>query len=1539
MEGFIHKISRYAGKILLAALMITTLSCERDVFLTEGDGKYDPRPVSLTIAYELPEHEQNTVTRSISANDEYKLNNFYLMIFANDEQNSYPCVFKKYFDMTGGEILDPNTFSSEQGDFVSIENKYRNHNDNVNTTSGFVTVDMEIDPTKGCYIYGFANVEPLPGDTQYQTIDAMAVDGNNLITPRAKLDKIYTLDELKEMKVDVSFNSETSIDNETIAPKEVINRENPNLLYSGQWSTWLDKIDGEDGKKHIVFDEEALTGFVGPGVFTASQSGNNYDLRTQGMIYLRTTIAHIRFNITYDPTIFSDFKPESWQVVHAPMRSYYIDNGRGRSLYDEVDFGKVEPNKRMLQDNANFSFDFYMMENIKNARSTSNIDISDDDEHAGEKSRIISYYDGYFGETVNNNTTKPDGIENSDGYLSKQNLIYMSIYRDKNPSGTYTEEYLNRKYYDDEGEIAEAIRYAKREMELKHTSDYMLDPSVQHTAKDQIIWNKAGEQRHNLEGTYKYNSKKYVYSEPKATYVIIKGRLLLRDGVHGSKNLLEPDYDATGKLIGTHAGSDLNIKNAYADVSYTIHLGYTKETPLPGETWNQKRYDPTDFSIFRNAEYTYNVHIAGINSIITNVLSTKTLYQNKDAENKEFFRVKPQTNAEGLLSLSMNKVYDTDAHFNQFNIMLEKEGLSDFYFEIHTPWSVITSDEVKDDIDWMKRVFGATDPTDPNYAANYGAFVLNYKTDSRTKARYEKYLKNPDFTWFKFTPALDQRGIFDDETKWREPDREENYTKLRKTVKYDMTSPTMWNLFDFMVSMDGLSASDDQRPLYNEASEAIRIRINNVLYGNDEGDKASSQTVFECEVADDNGNYAYTRSDVSGANKRGYSKASGTALPFLLDRYKYQLEKGVTGDEEPDVQYNTLLSLYNANKYKRHGESGYYHKFKRPYIIYKSDGVTPDKYMVEEDYVQYLKETDPLCFGDNNQIAPIRRMFYTVYLDEYFYSTPPTGQTWSAPYWKQFANQPSRYVNFGYKGEGYAGEVGTQYSSDGQSSLIYSAITIVQPSIQTFYSTTSSESTYALGVEHTNETIDPRWKNNPNDISSSDLKHDDGWLNCKKYISGNDGSGIPGLWDKYVSEYVYDYPANGIQNNVTMKWTEITLDENDRKGRAGLDNKLAYYAGAVRMCLSRNRDENNDGMIDASELKWYLPSSDQMDVISLCHFSLYDPLFDHNKFFREEYSLDVDHQRLPESSLQGQFLYKYHFVTSDYNVFEAEEFMNSSGYGTATTETSSHPYDMRCVRNLNVNPKDNTIPKKADGSNADDVKIYVYTDNGESLDDEGNTIHIRTFEMGKLDHRSIRSLIYRGQELPSPHYVFSTDNLPYYKFQIASKNDLLKSIIDNLQPDQSVNPEITDNVKKVLKYISHKDVRPCQYYWEKSRDEIGSWRAPNAAEMGLMMMELRHQQPNDYTYSDSYPELDTDNPVFFWGNGQQVYYPFSSSSWNFTGPWGRVMGVKKGSHGWDIFLSNIKDGWDNKPYTTDFSDLTEAPSTNYIVRCVRDIAN
>ena len=93
--------------------------------------------------------------------------------------------------------------------------------------------------------------------------------------------------------------------------------------------------------------------------------------------------------------------------------------------------------------------------------------------------------------------------------------------------------------------------------------------------------------------------------------------------------------------------------------------------------------------------------------------------------------------------------------------------------------------------------------------------------------------------------------------------------------------------------------------------------------------------------------------------------------------------------------------------------------------------------------------------------AKLSNIFYTVFVDEYYYSKPPKGQNWgndATTYWRHFANAADRYIMLVYA---------PKYSTDNESSYAKARYMLTQRSIQTYY---SKESGTALGMEHINET-------------------------------------------------------------------------------------------------------------------------------------------------------------------------------------------------------------------------------------------------------------------------------------------------------------------------------------------------------------------------------------------------------------------------------------------------------------------------------------
>lgn len=1467
--------------MLLGLFVLTSLSCERDEFLVD-DYVENGTPVNVVIGFELPQKDEVATTRTLTDKDEHYVGDFYLLIFNADKER----IFGKYY--SNDELRDKVSYAG--GTWSSVE-EHQDEMQKANSTHGWVIAKAV---TGTCYIFGFANIGAATDEvmTPINALEGSAVRENlynGITSNRYKLDHVRTLDELYEIQIDAMSDAKDNI----------LVRESPNLMYSGAWRQFGTGLvhDKTAGRVTIKSTPD------GDGV--GKITDDNIDLRGAGMVYLRTLTSHMKFNIEINDEVFSAFEPESWQLVNLPKRVYLMDQRLEANppvKRAEIDFkASTVMKNQMVHEDGKYTFDFWMYENHKQARAISSGDLTRSLQYASLDQGYVStanstaYSDAYFADAtevtaVKTHYTERFGDELTQWETSKGSGVPLNWLKTVYGYGSWTNEGAEGKYHKvygypvgyDSAQVNEAainqFVYAKRELQAKR-----------YTVNNKPVWNRTGDYYpytpasghtgyptdKNEYTVMQYDSKKFLYAEDKATYVVIKGRLRFNNAnpvqltnlAFNYKTVTEGDYLTTK----TETFSD-----GYVDVTYTIHLGDLN-----------KGFD--NFDCLRNTEYIYNVKINNVNSIYTTI-------ETSDADPVQaHIRVKKQHGADGLMNMAKGTVYNTDAHFCQFNMMLTKEALNSFFFEMNTPWNSFSTEDFYVTVDTYdeggnavkEKRFIYLDHITKHKTTQSGGYVNDYTIQDQNRIR--RIVTNPDFTWFKFTPDIDQRGMFDTNDVFS--NNETSYKKVRQTEKYNraLSGITLWNLYEFTLTMESLvQAEEDAKPtLASETNpNTARARMAALLAQR-----------FDCTVG-------------SGA---GNSYMGDYALPFMLDEVTYE----VSADVYEKVKTNVDSESARLGQYQSYSSAG-------------------GKYYVTENYANYLKIEESTWFGDRT-IAPIRRMFYTVYLDEYYYYEQPYGvSSWVKPYWKHFANQPSRYVNFGYRATGYTGEgeneAGFKMSSDGQSGIMVTQLTIVQPSIQTFYSTESlnpdEKYEVAIGLEHVNETHDPRWGDAYNAIATSGMDRYNGWefawTNLKDL--GTDS------WEKYVGKEVYD-AENGFQNNVIMKsaigYTNLNnnrpTDATRRASSAASeisnpDNP--YVAGAVRMCMNRNRDENGDGKIDESELKWFLPTSRQYELAALGHYSLQDPLFDYNAIVKSSLS---GRQRLPQANIEGRNLFKYHFVASDYHTLTSEELANSPVYGNGA-DYQSRPYEMRCVRNLGGEyDKSGNINYPDPDSPYDLPAPYNYVSKTpQSLLFKYNK-DTKIFEMTYYDSRSVRGLLYDAEILPE-HFLFSTNNLPYYRFKVA-KN--LHSI---------TLPAVTDFQTLFL------TIKPCYNYTEEvGGADLHSWRTPNHSELAFMVTQLRQ---SNYERGNKGKVVEFEDPAWFFSHDTTIKDIFSTTSWNFTGTvdsnghithWARMHTANyNDTEGWGIHTTNPSSRTNNP--TQDFypSDSDKPKGTIY-VRCVKDV--
>ncbi|WP_185911622.1 MULTISPECIES: fimbrial protein [Bacteroides] len=448
--------------------------------------------------------------------------------------------------------------------------------------------------------------------------------------------------------------------------------------------------------------------------------------------------------------------------------------------------------------------------------------------------------------------------------------------------------------------------------------------------------------------------------------------------------------------------------------------------------------------------------------------------------------------------------------------------------------------------------------------------------------------------------------------------------------------------------------------------------------------------------------------------------------------------------------------------------------------------------------------------------------YYTVFVDEYYYTEAPKGQNWGnnpTTYWRHFANADNRYIMLVYA---------PKYSLDGNSSYAKARYMITQRSIQTYYST---EAKVALGMEHINETGLAKWgaPNIANSISSAN-----------------------GLWNTW--EYLKNH----------ISWNEhVALKTPDKKMNTFTTRKEAI---ALARCLSRNRDENGDGKITLDEVKWYVPTSEQLMGMYLGAKSLPTPLYDANNI----------------SFVYGDRI-NYHYTTSDKKRIWSEEGASVGDYPTNETEEKNLPQNFRCVRNLGIDKglndelKKDGFPEQAFEYIESGTRVKVY--NQQSNQDE-EIIADRIFKMTRLTEQNIRGSRLNKGEI-ALHDNFDDGNKPYKAFQVAQnlytqtraaegnvyiyEGNSYSALTSWHATIRSCwydpNNSIEKSGKKYFALTSEDNDRSyCKNYSEKTDlSDKGLWRAPNQREMMLIYITNCDANKNTMSRTKWRYTIDTGN--------------------------------------------------------------------------------
>lgn len=348
----------------------------------------------------------------------------------------------------------------------------------------------------------------------------------------------------------------------------------------------------------------------------------------------------------------------------------------------------------------------------------------------------------------------------------------------------------------------------------------------------------------------------------------------------------------------------------------------------------------------------------------------------------------------------------------------------------------------------------------------------------------------------------------------------------------------------------------------------------------------------------------------------------------------------------------------------------------------------PDLTNGEENKVLYLNDIAKKA----SELADGEGYCFTVYVKEYTYEADYGEADYGNERnteWTHYVNQPSRTASF---------NVAYSVSEDRESQHFKAKYALSQRSIQTYYdiAKAATGNGTALGVEHVNEVfgMNLRWTiTNP----SGGYDADNGRYNVWRALGGSDnGTLATTRWEgtdvlnltnlqqvnratntaqtQYAKHLDF---SGGVKYVPAMRTITTGLSDDNYDGffnsRASsydpqTNHSTAQYIQAIFSCMNRNKDENGDGIINAAELKWYVPAAGKYLRVILGRNNLITPL------------MGYEQETLPRGCADD-YNTLYHFISSDRKIIWADEGMSSSMFDIHNN-WSHAPWQVRCVRNL-----------------------------------------------------------------------------------------------------------------------------------------------------------------------------------------------------------------------------------------------------------------
>lgn len=513
------------------------------------------------------------------------------------------------------------------------------------------------------------------------------------------------------------------------------------------------------------------------------------------------------------------------------------------------------------------------------------------------------------------------------------------------------------------------------------------------------------------------------------------------------------------------------------------------------------------------------------------------------------------------------------------------------------------------------------------------------------------------------------------------------------------------------------------------------------------------------------------------ANKRGYMDLNNLACVSADWLKFYRHQSGETGS-------GWQWSINYADVYKKFNGSN------NPYLL--------SIYRFLWDLAEIAK----------NSANKGNTYYYTVFANENYYDNNWNdrmvmnhGQSGTSGnvHWSQFVNVSDRKVMMFPV---------TKVSDDNASTFSNPRRVFAQRSIRTIY---KPEPGYtAWGTESVEEYIQhpstiPNWfkgsdwtaarrtiriaQQNTNGKRSMFAECKDSWYTTDEYGRKASFNNLKGKkWTTYL-KYTSKY-ENSLHYRISG---DLILNSN-----YGLAQQIAA-------CLGRNRDLNGNGTIDATEIRWYVPSIEQLQNLYIGNSGL-----------------PTEARIYQKEANENKWVYKHYLSASrvagdDSNTVLWAEEGPSTGLMSLSYAYAVH---VRCVRNLGTDLS--TTNEK--------WEPFMHVTVGSSMRNAGGYI-----EIDRLNDNCIRSSL-ENKDLSGVVTTFSNNNRPARSFYYASKNinEGPKKTFSYANGNSYVVPDWTSPQLTSIDAENRRSEATPQRQSLCARTFGQGWRTPTISEVGLM---------------------------------------------------------------------------------------------------------